>query len=653
MKETQIFEAWADYVINERNSIKIHSPRGTDGTREISKDIKVLSQRAYPNLSPEQALLYYIGDRILATDKQYSSLSKENQTLKQEIQDIKQNVQKVNANKKPSNNTPKISKITMADVNRMIDKVSSDMDSATGKKITDLISTLQNKYATATEVKRIEQAINSNKIKKIQSEIESIHHNNDQTKRDQQEMSDKISSVTDDIMMANSEIEDIKQSKDDNQTIQQNIQNLQSRIERIVNNVDAMTKNQNDSVSQNQIEPIKSEIDSLQQKMNELSKNDRLAQYNNKFKKIQSNIDSMQGEFSNIRGDIFKAALDTLPTSVENLKTELKNISSRVRDIETGLENIPDRVKNLETGLKNIPNDLNSQLRGLRSDNERTRYLVSRIERRITDDPPPSVAESKIHLREGGNVFKHPEYTKDNRRMLTRRINKSEVPQVVEHLTDLVGFDVSEQLLGSTGVAETSGDIDVAVDANKFSKDSIIAKLLSHDVPPESISKTGSSVHYKAPIGDTGDFVQVDFMLVPDVEFALWSMHAQPRNSRYRGADWQRVMNDVVRGTNSNWKWSTFEGVLTRDTNENVFGRNPDKIVAGLFGDGTVPEDIHSVEQILELIPLNDNYKTIQSLIAKTLSGDLRVPQIKESVTDKYINNLSKWINEISTSKRT
>jgi chromosome segregation ATPase len=550
MKETQIFEAWADYVINEQNSIKIHSPRGTDGTREISKDIKVLSQRAYPNLSPEQALLYYIGDRILATDKQYSSLSKENQALKQEIHDIKQNVQKVNANKKPSNNTPKISKITMADVNRMIDKVSSDMDSATGKKITDLISTLQNKYATATEVKRIEQAINSNKIKKIQSEIESIHHNNDQTKRDQQEMSDKISSVTDDIMMANSEIEDIKQSKDDNQTIQQNIQNLQSRIERIVNNVDDMTKNQNDSFSQNQIEPIKSEIDSLQQKMNELSKNDRLDQYNNEFKEIQNNIasmhdniSSMHDNISNIRGDIVKASLHALPTSVENLKAGLKNISSRVEDIEKR--------------LKNIPNNIDSELHNLSNYILDIRHLNNRIdgiERRITDNPPPLVAESKIHLREGGNVFKHPEYTKDNPRMLTRRINKSEVPQVVEHLTDLVGFDVSKQLLGSTGVAETSGDIDVAVDANKFSKDSIIAKLLSHDVPPESISKTGSSVHYKAPIGDTGDFVQVDFMLVPDVEFALWSMHAQPRNSRYRGADWQRVMNDVVRG------WSVWRG---------------------------------------------------------------------------------------------
>ena len=636
MKETKIFEAWADYVINEQNSIKIHSPRGTDGTREISKDIKVLSQRAYPNLSPEQALLYYIGDRILATDKQYSSLSKENQALKQEIHDIKQNVQKVNANKKPSNNTPKISKITMADVNRMIDKVSSDMDSATGKKITDLISTLQNKYATATEVKRIEQAINSNKIKKIQSEIESIHHNNDQTKRDQQEMSDKISSVTDDIMMANSEIEDIKQSKDDNQTIQQNIQNLQSRIERIVNNVDAMTKNQNDSVSQNQIEPIKSEIYSLQQKMNELSKNDRLAQYNNKFKKIQNNIASMQGNISD---------LDTLPLTVQNLKTGLQTISKRVGNL-----NIPDQIRKLEVALN--------------SSDSRSNERIKRLEKIIDDmtfannssssePPPPTLHESKIHLREGGNVFKHPEYTKDNRRMLTRRINKSEVPQVVEHLTDLVGFDVSEQLLGSTGVAETSGDIDVAVDANKFSKDSIIAKLLSHDVPPESISKTGSSVHYKAPIGDTGDFVQVDFMLVPDVEFALWSMHAQPKNSSYRGADWQRVMNYVARGTDSNWKWSTFEGVLTRDTNENVFGRNPVKIVAGLFGEGTVPQDIHSVEQILELIPLNHNYKIIQPLIAKTLSGDLRVPQIKESVTDKYINNLSKWINEISTSKRT
>ena len=70
-------------------------------------------------------------------------------------------------------------------------------------------------------------------------------------------------------------------------------------------------------------------------------------------------------------------------------------------------------------------------------------------------------------LKEGGNVFKD-----QNGRILTQRINQTDVNPTLAWLEMLLpGLDLQNNKLGSTGLKPTSGDLDIAVDANVVSKD--------------------------------------------------------------------------------------------------------------------------------------------------------------------------------------
>ena len=152
-------------------------------------------------------------------------------------------------------------------------------------------------------------------------------------------------------------------------------------------------------------------------------------------------------------------------------------------------------------------------------------------------------------LLEGGNVFKAPGWTKQDPQMLTDRISKSEVAPTVAFLNKLTGMNLNNNLLGSTGIAESSGDIDIAIDMNSVSKDDFVNLLTDKGVSPDHIRKTGDSVHYMSPIfagkKRTARFVQVDFMFVPSVEFAVWSMRTAPE-STYKGVYLQKLRADLT-----------------------------------------------------------------------------------------------------------
>ena len=65
-------------------------------------------------------------------------------------------------------------------------------------------------------------------------------------------------------------------------------------------------------------------------------------------------------------------------------------------------------------------------------------------------------------LKEGGNVFKN-----SKGQALTQRINQTDVKPTLAWLEELVpGLDLQNNTLGSTGIKATSGDLDIAVDAN-------------------------------------------------------------------------------------------------------------------------------------------------------------------------------------------
>jgi hypothetical protein len=72
-----------------------------------------------------------------------------------------------------------------------------------------------------------------------------------------------------------------------------------------------------------------------------------------------------------------------------------------------------------------------------------------------------------MNLREGGNVFKD-----GDGRAVTQRINQTDVKSTLAWLEELVpGLDLQNNTLGSTGIKDTSGDLDIAVDASEVTKD--------------------------------------------------------------------------------------------------------------------------------------------------------------------------------------
>lgn len=216
---------------------------------------------------------------------------------------------------------------------------------------------------------------------------------------------------------------------------------------------------------------------------------------------------------------------------------------------------------------------------------------------------------NKPVISEGGNIFKAPNFSKENPEMLTDRINKAEVQPTVEFLEVMTGLDIAENLLGSTGKVASSGDIDIAIDKQAVSKEQLIDRMIEQGVNPDHLQKTGDSVHYMSPIWQEGGektdrFVQVDFMFVPDVQFAKWSMSTAP-DSTYKGVYLQKLRADLVRTANPDWKWNHFNGVLSRADNSSVFGFDPDKIAKGLLGKDATRADLESVERVLAALKNN------------------------------------------------
>ena len=75
-------------------------------------------------------------------------------------------------------------------------------------------------------------------------------------------------------------------------------------------------------------------------------------------------------------------------------------------------------------------------------------------------------------LNEGGNIFKNAEGEP-----ATQRINKADVKPTLSWLEKITKLDHRGHMLGSTGVKDTSGDLDVAIDKEKVDKNELTSIL--------------------------------------------------------------------------------------------------------------------------------------------------------------------------------
>jgi hypothetical protein len=182
-------------------------------------------------------------------------------------------------------------------------------------------------------------------------------------------------------------------------------------------------------------------------------------------------------------------------------------------------------------------------------------------------------------------------------------------------------------MLGSTGRAKTSGDLDLGVDSTKISKDVLIKQLLKRGIDAKDIKKSGDSVHLKTPIlGDAANgFVQTDFMFSDNPTLQKFSLIGGTEGSQFKGLHRAILLASIAKA--QNMKWSPKLGLVDRETNE-VITAEPKDIAIKLLGQGHSPKDLTSVETIVKSIK---NRPDFEQLVAdakeKFALDDLILPE--------------------------
>lgn len=212
-----------------------------------------------------------------------------------------------------------------------------------------------------------------------------------------------------------------------------------------------------------------------------------------------------------------------------------------------------------------------------------------------------------MNIFEGGNVFKDADG-----RALTQRINQTDVKSTLAWLEQMLpNLDLLNNTLGSTGIKATSGDLDIAVDSNAFSKEQLVAQLTSwaHSQrlkPEEWVKKSGNAVHFRTPINGRPDngYVQTDFMFLQNVPWSKFVLGAMPIDSKYKGRERNVLMNSIAKSMG--YKLNQNAGIADRATNK-VITDNPDQVAKILLNKTATMQDLASVESILQALSTDPN----------------------------------------------
>ncbi len=224
-------------------------------------------------------------------------------------------------------------------------------------------------------------------------------------------------------------------------------------------------------------------------------------------------------------------------------------------------------------------------------------------------------------LKEGGNAFKG-----------TQRILKDQIEPTVVWLEQLTGLDLHGELddngypekwLGTTGKKESSGDLDLGVDAKAITKDTLINQLLNRGVDSTDIRKTGDAVHYKTPIlgNASNGYVQTDFMFTDNPALQKFSLAGG--SNQYKGVHRNILLASVAKA--QGFKWSPKFGLVNRETNE-IISQDP-KEIANTLVKGQ-PTDLASVEAIINKIKSRPDYEALVADARETLGRDnVKLPE--------------------------
>jgi hypothetical protein len=250
----------------------------------------------------------------------------------------------------------------------------------------------------------------------------------------------------------------------------------------------------------------------------------------------------------------------------------------------------------------------------------------------------------KSDLFEGGNVFKD-----DAGSVLTVRINKSDVLPTVQWLETITGLELTDNMLGTTGKKATSGDLDLAVDANQVDKNEFAAKLGAYiekqgGDPKQWIRKTGISVHFKTPIrGDEKNgYVQSDFMF-GEPNWMKWSLQGGREGSELKGAHRHVILSSIARARGM--KWSANNGLMSGDGKE-LITKDQNEIAKKLLGQTATVKDLNDPEAIIDYIIKLPNYEELVAAARENLDREgVKLPEAGK--VESYTPGSGAWFRKM------
>ena len=240
----------------------------------------------------------------------------------------------------------------------------------------------------------------------------------------------------------------------------------------------------------------------------------------------------------------------------------------------------------------------------------------------------------KMILKEGGNIFKDEQGTP-----VTQRIARHDVDPTLTWLEKITGLKHTDMKLGSTGIKDTSGDLDVAIDASKVDKQELFDKLNAwkmknhpDDTTRQWVAKSGISVHFKTPINGNPNngYVQTDLMF-GNPEAMKFAFKGTGDGTVYKGAHRAIMIASMAKARGL--KWSPGKGLLDRETNELVAGA-PDEVAQALLGQGANRADLDSVETMVKKIKGSPDFDALTAdAFANFEKQGLPLPESRGMIT--------------------
>lgn len=259
-----------------------------------------------------------------------------------------------------------------------------------------------------------------------------------------------------------------------------------------------------------------------------------------------------------------------------------------------------------------------------------------------------------MKLLEGGNVFKD-----DQGQPLTRRVLQAEIPGTVRYLEQITGLDFTREKnpidglpakwLGTTGRKQSSGDLDLQVDANETSKEQLTAKLdtwaRQQGVDANRyVKKSGSAVHFLTAIeGDSKNgFAQTDFMFANKPLWNRFILSSDPA-SAYKGALRNIMINSMAKSMG--YKLNQNDGLADRASN-NIITDDADRMAKLLLNPTASARDLYSVESIMRALKMDPQKDAKIADFSAHMERE-GVPWNAENLEENEVNFLSRLRDRI------